>query len=137
MNDKNVTNDLINVTNMGYFCPMIIYGIPNCNSVKKAITSLDKHGLAYTFHDFKKEGVTAEKLNRWCDVFGWEKVLNKKGTTWRKLSAEEQAGVGDQESAIALMLGYPSLIKRPVLEVAGEPALIGFDEGTYVALKKN
>ncbi|TDO21750.1 ArsC family reductase [Pedobacter duraquae] len=107
------------------------YGIPNCNTVKKAVTWLKDQELPYTFHDFKKQGVTAEQLNNWCAVFGWEKVLNKKGTTWRKLSQEEQDGVKDQGSAVAIMLANPSSIKRPVIEQDGKAILIGFQEEEY------
>lgn len=110
---------------------MIIYGIPNCNTVKKARTWLAENGFEPEFHDFKKQGITAEKLNEWCGVFGWEKLLNKKGTTWKKLSAEEQASVVDQESAIQVLLKNNSAIKRPVVEQNGKAVLISFDETEY------
>jgi len=83
------------------------------------------------FHDFKKKGITVEKLNQWCNTFGWEKVLNKKGTTWRKLSHQEQANVVDQQSAVTLMMMHTSTIKRPIVEVDGEPLLVSFDEVAY------
>lgn len=107
------------------------YGIPNCNTVKKAVTWLKDQELPYTFHDFKKQGVTTDQLNGWCAIFGWERVLNKKGTTWRKLSAEEQAAVKDQSSAVAVMLANPSSIKRPIIEQDGKAILIGFQEEEY------
>lgn len=112
---------------------MKVYGIPNCNTVRKAITWLNDNDLAYEFHDFKKKGITEEKLNQWCDLFGWETVLNKKGTTWKKLSAEQQSVVVDQASAVAVMLANTSSIKRPVVEDDGKPVLISFNEEAYVA----
>jgi len=112
---------------------MIIYGIPNCNSVKKAQTWLTEKGLSYEFHDFKKKGITAEKLDEWCNAFGWENVLNKKGTTWRKLSPEEQQAVNSQDTAIAVMLKNNSAIKRPVIEQKGRAILLGFNEEQYRA----
>jgi arsenate reductase len=110
---------------------MIVYGIPNCNTVKKARTWLTDNGIAYEFHDFKKQGITADKLHEWCAVFGWEVVLNKKGTTWKKLTAEEQQTVKDEKSAVAVLLNYTSMIKRPVIEQDGKAILISFDEELY------
>lgn len=110
---------------------MKVYGIPNCNTVKKSTTWLTGHGLSYEFHDFKKKGITVEELNRWCDFFGWENVLNKKGTTYRKLTSEQQAAVFDQGSAVVLMVASTSSIKRPVVEVDERPVLIGFREEAY------
>lgn len=115
---------------------MIVYGIPNCNTVKKARVWLEENGFSAEFHDFKKKGITAEKLNEWCDVFSWEVVLNKKGTTWRKLSSEVQKNVTSQKTAVALLLENNSAIKRPVVEVNGKPVLISFDEATYISLLK-
>ncbi|MEJ2882887.1 arsenate reductase [Pedobacter sp. GR22-6] len=112
---------------------MTVYGIPNCNTVKKATSWLTEHGLDFEFHDFKKKGITAEQLAGWCEVFGWENVLNKKGTTWRKLSAGEQAAVCDQNSAIAVLLQHTSAIKRPIVEVDGKAVLISFNEEAYQA----
>jgi arsenate reductase len=112
---------------------MIVYGIPNCNTVKKATTWLTEHGVSFEFHDYKKKGISAEKLNQWCDFFGWEAVLNRKGTTWKKLSAEEQKAVVDQASAVQAMVANTSAIKRPVVEVDNAPLLIGFNEDTYRA----
>ncbi|MEJ7557568.1 MAG: arsenate reductase [Pedobacter sp.] len=111
---------------------MIVYGIPNCNTVKKAITWLTHHGISFVFHDFKKKGISAEKLNQWCDYFGWETVLNKKGTTWKKLPLEEQEAVVDQASAVQIMLANTSAIKRPVIEVENAPVLISFNEDNYL-----
>lgn len=115
---------------------MTVYGIPNCNTVKKALTWLKEQGLSYDFHDFKKKGVTAEKLNEWCAVFGWENVLNKKGTTWKKLSAEEQEAVKDQASAVKVLLVHTSAIKRPVVEQNGKAVLLSFNEDQYKAILK-
>ncbi|RZK81701.1 MAG: arsenate reductase [Pedobacter sp.] len=112
---------------------MIVYGIPNCNTVKKAMTWLADNGFKPDFHDFKKKGITKEKLHKWCDTFGWEKVLNKKGTTWKKLSPEIQNSVVDQETAIEIMLANNSAIKRPVVEVDEKPVLLSFSEEEYKA----
>lgn len=113
---------------------MIVYGIPNCNTVKKARVWLEENGFSAEFHDFKKKGITAEKLNEWCAIFGWEVVLNKKGTTWRNLSTEVQQRISDQQSAVALLLENTSAIKRPVVELNGKAVLISFDEKAYAAV---
>jgi Spx/MgsR family transcriptional regulator len=115
---------------------MIVYGIPNCNTVKKGRAWLSENGFTPEFHDFKKKGVTAEKLGEWCTVFGWEKVLNKKGTTWKNLSAEEKESVTDKESAILILLKHTSAIKRPIVEVNGKAVLISFDESDYIRTLK-
>lgn len=115
---------------------MIVYGIPNCNTVKKARIWLDENGFNPEFHDFKKKGITAEKLNEWCSIFGWEAVLNKKGTTWKNLSPEVQGSVKDQKTAVAVLLQNNSAIKRPVVEVDGCPVLISFNEEQYFAVLK-
>ncbi|MDR6784220.1 arsenate reductase [Pedobacter africanus] len=115
---------------------MIVYGIPNCNTVKKARTWLEENGFNAEFHDFKKKGITAEKLNEWCNIFGWEQVLNKKGTTWRGLSADVQQKATDQKGAVEVLLQYTSAIKRPVIEVDGKPVLISFNEAQYAEVLK-
>lgn len=115
---------------------MIIYGIPNCNTVKKAQNWLTENEFSFEFHDFKKKGVTEVLLHRWCDTFGWERVLNKKGTTWRKFTPEVQRSVTDQASAIELMLVNTSAIKRPIVEVEGTPILLSFDEEQYKEVLK-
>lgn len=115
---------------------MIVYGIPNCNTVKKARTWLTANGIDYDFHDFKKQGITADKLNEWCTVFGWEKVLNKKGTTWKKVAPEQQTLITDQSAAVAFLLQNTSAIKRPVVEKDGKAVLISFDEELYSNLLK-
>lgn len=106
-----------------------IYGIPNCDTMKKARTWLDEHKLAYAFHDYKKAGISAEKLSGWADAIGWDVLLNKAGTTFRKLSDADKAGI-DRNKAIALMVAQPSLIKRPVLEHPSG-VLVGFKPDIY------
>ena len=108
-----------------------LYGIPNCDTMKKARTWLDAHGVAYVFHDYKKEGVAEDRLRRWVGIAGWEVVLNRSGTTFRKLPESERMDL-DADRAVALMLSQPSMIKRPVLE-AGETLLVGFTPERYDA----
>jgi arsenate reductase (glutaredoxin) len=98
---------------------VMVYGIPNCDTVKKSRAWLDGASIAYSFHDYKKQGVPEAALRRWVEVLGWEALLNKKGTTWRKLTQAQQAAVVNAESAIQLMLREASVIKRPVLEGSG------------------
>jgi Spx/MgsR family transcriptional regulator len=109
---------------------MKVYGIANCNTVKAVRAWLEARKLAYEFVDFKKAPPTADLLARWCKTFGWETVLNRRGTTWRQLPPAVQAGVRDEKSAIALMLEKPTVIKRPIID-DGRPRLIGFDEARY------
>lgn len=109
---------------------MTVYGIPNCNSVKKAIDWLNKAAIPFNFHNYKKQGITAAKLNSWSKQVGWEKLLNKKGTTWRQLSAEQQAAVTNQKTAVQTMQENPSIIKRPVIEYEGK-LVVGYDEALY------
>jgi len=111
---------------------MTVYGIPNCNTVKKSLDWLKAHKIDFEFHDFKKKGITPDKLNEWCKVFGWETVLNRKGLTWKKLSKDEQAGIDNQEKAISYLINNTSAIKRPVIEKEGHPILISFDENRYI-----
>ena len=107
------------------------YGIPNCDTVKKARKWLDSEGLDYTFHDYKKEGADASDLARWADRVGWEVLLNRRGTTFRKLSDEDKADI-DREKAIALMAEHPSMIKRPVVETDdGNRVLVGFTQSEW------
>jgi arsenate reductase len=107
---------------------LIVYGIPNCDTVKKARVGLQAQGLAFDFHDYKKQGVPAERLDDWIAAVGWEKLVNRQGTTWRKLDEGTQAGVKDATSAKALMLANASVIKRPVVERDGVVLGVGFDE---------
>jgi arsenate reductase (glutaredoxin) len=101
-----------------------LYGIPNCDTVKKARTWLDGQGISYAFHDYKKAGADAAKLAAWCDAKGWETILNRAGTTFKKLDDVDKADLG-QTKAITLMLAQPSMIKRPVVEHVGG-LLVGF-----------
>lgn len=110
---------------------MVLFGIPNCNTVKKAKDWLKKHNIDYQFHDFKKSGIDELKLNQWCAVFGWETVLNKKGTTYKKLSDEEKAAIYDQATAVAFLKLKTSAIKRPIVEKEGVAVLISFNEEQY------
>ncbi len=103
-----------------------LYGIPNCSTVKKARAWLEARGIAYAFHDYKKAGASPGKLEGWCGKAGWEAVLNRAGTTFKKLPDEAKAGL-DQDKAIALMVEKPSMIKRPIVE-QGRKLLVGFDE---------
>jgi arsenate reductase (glutaredoxin) len=102
-----------------------LYGIPNCDTVKKSRTWFDDNGLAYEFHDFKKQGVPSDALDVWLKALGWEALVNKKGTTWRKLPADEQSAVTDAASAKALMLRQVSVVKRPVV-VMGAQMSVGY-----------
>ena len=104
--------------------PIHVFGIPNCSSVKKARTWFDERGVAHDFHDFKKAGLNERDLDVWIKAVGWEVLLNRKGTTWRGLSPALQQSVTDAESARAVLLQHPSLIKRPVV-VAGAQVLVG------------
>lgn len=106
-----------------------LYGIPNCDTVKKARRWLDEAGRAYTFHDYKKEGVDRGRLSDWADRVGWETLLNTRGTTFRKLPETDRNGL-DRAQALALMAEHPSLIRRPVVEHgegASDGLLVGFD----------
>ncbi|MEP6965003.1 MAG: ArsC family reductase [Polaromonas sp.] len=109
---------------------IILYGIANCDTVKKARAWLTEQGQAYEFHDFKKRGVPPEKLAQWTQALGWEKLLNRKGTTWRQLDAATQASVVDDASARALMLAHASVIKRPVV-AWGHDTTVGFDPDAW------
>ncbi|HAL38037.1 MAG TPA: arsenate reductase, partial [Polaromonas sp.] len=109
---------------------IIVYGIANCDTVKKARVWLTEHGQTCEFHDFKKRGVPPEKLALWAQVVGWEKLLNRRGTTWRKLDAAAQAAVMDAASAHTLMLAQPSVIKRPVVDW-GQDITVGFDAAAW------
>jgi arsenate reductase len=107
-----------------------IYGIKNCDTMKKARAWLDKQGIAYAFHDYKTQGVTRERLERWEKKVGWQALLNRAGTTFRKLPDKDKSGL-DVQKAMALMLAQPSVIKRPVLELGGGKLLVGFSPELY------
>lgn len=106
-----------------------LYGIPNCDTVKKARGWLDARGIAYAFHDYKKEGADSAKLANWSDAAGWEALLNRRGTTFRKLDEADKTDI-DRAKALRLMEAHPSLIKRPVVEHGGG-VLVGFDEAEW------
>ena len=108
-----------------------LYGIPNCDTVKKARAWLDARGIGYTFHDYKKEGADPAKLARWTDAVGWETLLNRRGTTFRKLGEADKTDI-DRAKAVRLMQANPSLIKRPVVEHDGG-VLVGFDPADWAA----
>lgn len=108
-----------------------LYGIPNCDTVKKARTWLDANGIAYAFHDYKKEGADPARLAKWADAVGWEPLLNRAGTTFRKLDEADRADL-DAAKAVVLMAAHPSLIKRPVVEYRGG-LLVGFKPDVWAA----
>lgn len=112
---------------------MIVYGIPNCNTVKKALDWLKANQLSYEFHDFKKKGVTATQLTDWFHTFGWEKVINKNGLTFKKLSKEDQMAIDSADAAIVYLMEHTSAIKRPIVEQNGKAILLGFNEEAYQA----
>ncbi|WP_087721474.1 ArsC family reductase [Pandoraea sp. PE-S2T-3] len=110
----------------------VLYGIPNCDTVKKARTWLDEHGVAYDFHDFKKAGVSDALLSTWLAQVPLTTLLNRKGTTWRKLTPEQQAAAAEVPAARVLMIENPSLIKRPVLVADGKVS-VGFTPDSYAS----
>ncbi|WP_024509876.1 ArsC family reductase [Bradyrhizobium sp. ARR65] len=112
-----------------------IYGIKNCDTMKKARAWLDDHGVAYEFHDYKAAGIAKDKLKQWSDKLGWESLLNRGGTTFRKLPDAEKEGLNEKK-ALALMLEQPSMIKRPVLEI-GSKLLVGFKPDVYASEVKS
>ena len=114
--------------------PLTIYGIKNCDTMKKARAHLDKRGVAYDFHDYKTAGIDQGKLEGWAKKVGWEALLNKAGTTFRKLPDSDKEGLTEKK-AIALMLAQPSIIKRPVLELGGGKILVGFKPEQYEGLR--
>lgn len=109
-----------------------LYGIPNCDSIKKARKWLKDNGKDYSFHDYKKQGVPEKELRRWVKQLGWETLFNKRGTSWRKLDEETRASV-NEDSAIQIMLDNPSIIKRPVLS-SGKTLLVGFSADEYAQI---
>lgn len=111
-----------------------IYGIPNCDTIKKARKWLKDNGIDYEFHDYRKQGVPEKELGIWVKKLGWETLLNKRGTTWRKLDDKTKETI-NEDSAIQIMLDNPSIIKRPVL-IKGKTILVGFSESDYSTLWK-
>ena len=108
-----------------------LYGIPNCDTVKKARTWLTEHSVTHTFHDFKKQGVPERELDRWLAAAGWEQLVNRKGTTWRGLDEATRSAVVDNASAHSLLLAHASVIKRPVVEWADGSISVGFDAADW------
>ena len=110
--------------------PITIYGIKNCDTLKKARAWLDKRGVDYAFHDYKTAGIERARLEQWEKKVGWESLLNRAGTTFRKLPDKDKAGLNGKK-ALALMLAQPSMIKRPVLDLGGGKLLVGFEPDVY------
>jgi len=110
--------------------PVTIYGIPNCDTMKKARTWLESHSIPYEFHDYKKASIDRARLEAWSKKVGWEKLLNRAGTTFRKLPDSDKKNVNEKK-AVALMLAQPSLIKRPVLDLGRGKLLVGFKPEIY------
>jgi arsenate reductase len=108
-----------------------LYGIANCDTVKKARAWLASQGLNYQFHDFKKQGVPDQRLDAWIEALGWEPLVNSRGTTWRRLDDATRAAVADAASARSLMLAHPRVIKRPIVEWADGRATVGFSEPAW------
>ena len=110
---------------------LTVYGIKNCDTIGKARAWLEDHGTTYTIHDYKLAGIEEARLRAWAAELGWEKLLNRAGTTFRKLPDADKAGL-DEDKAVALMLAQPSMIKRPVLDL-GDRRLVGFDAAAWAA----
>jgi Spx/MgsR family transcriptional regulator len=104
-----------------------VYGIPNCDTTRKAMLLLKKNKIEFSFHDYKKEGISRQKLEDWCNKSGWELIFNKRSTTWRELPETEQKNITSQQAAIKLMMANNSIIKRPVIEI-GTKLIVGFNE---------
>lgn len=113
----------------------VIYGIKNCDTMKKTFNWLTERGAEYRFHDYRKDGLTSARLHDWCKALGWKTLINTRGTTWRKLTPEEQA-IDTQSAAVQLMLTHTSLIKRPVVETASGHLLVGFDPALFASFIK-
>ena len=111
---------------------MVVYGIPNCDTVKKARSWLSLHGVEHAFHDFRKGGVPEAALTRWIATLGWQPLLNRKGTTWRKLDETAQQAAGDEAGACRLMQAQASVIKRPVVEWPDGAVTVGFDADDWM-----
>lgn len=110
---------------------VVVHGIANCDTVKLARTWLSANGIAHRFHDFKKHGVSAEQLGNWMAELGWEKLLNRQGTTWRKLDDQAKAAILDAAAAAELMQAQPSVIKRPVVHWSDGELTVGFDSAVF------
>lgn len=108
-----------------------LYGIPNCDVVKKTFKWLDAHKITYDFHDYKQSGISKEKLAQWCKENGWETIFNKRSTTWKELPVAEQEGLKGEADAIRLMIAHNSIIKRPVIEY-GKGIIVGYNEAAFI-----
>ena len=115
---------------------IIVYGIPNCDTVKKARAWLTAQGLSHTFHDFKKLGVPGDKLTVWVSHAGFDKLMNRQGTTWRKLDADLQASADTPQDALALLMANPSIIKRPVVQWSNGDVTVGFDDVKWAEIAR-
>lgn len=104
-----------------------VYGIPNCDTTKKALALLKKHKIDFSFHDYKQEGISKAKLEEWCSKAGLETIFNKRSTTWKELSGAEQKKIIDQPAAVKIMMEHNSIIKRPIIEM-GKKLIVGFKE---------
>lgn len=111
---------------------IILYGIKNCDTIKKTKKWLNDNGIDYQFHDYRKDGINEKLLSQWCKELSWESLLNKRGTTWRKLP-EDTKNAMNQSKAIKIMLDQPAIIKRPVLDM-GDQRIVGYSEDTYASL---
>ena len=109
-----------------------LYGIPNCNSVKKAMQWLQQNGISYTFHNYQKSGIEAQKLMEWSKQIGWPAIINRKGTTWKKNAIENEKQVSAEKGTLALLTAQTSIIKRPIIERSGKVVVVGFDEDQYL-----
>ncbi len=114
----------------------IIYGIPNCDTFKKAISWLKQHAVVYEFHDYKKKGISSARLKSWSEQVGWETLLNKKGYTWRQLDTKIQSSITNEKAAIKLLAENTSAIKRPLIEKGDTVIIVGFDEESYMNIFK-
>jgi Spx/MgsR family transcriptional regulator len=115
---------------------LVIFGIPNCDTTQKAMALLKKYQVDFIFHDYKQQGITTLKLEQWCEALGWERIFNKRSTSWRDLGPELQKMVVNQQAAIVLMMEKNSIIKRPIIEFDGK-IIIGFNETEIIKqLKK-
>ena len=110
---------------------MVLYGIKNCNTVKNAVSWLNEKKVKFDFHDYKTKAITKEKLKEWSKQVGWEKLVNKRGTTWRQLDKGTQARITNENAAISLMMDKTSVIRRPLIEDNGKVVVLGFDEDMY------
>lgn len=115
---------------------LTMYGIKNCDTIKKARRFLESHNIAFKFHDYRQDGLDAALLNTFIAELGWQALLNTRGTTWRKLDESRRNSIIDAASAAELMLEMPAIIKRPLLSIPGKPMILGFSESSYLMFIK-